>query len=181
MASQTQLEDTIGEYTKMQQQFLDTCLENKTSTIRPEWQNACQNLLGITHKTLTDIIQVRAKLAHNGSKDVNPKHSNSEVIDQYFNTGQTMLDDCMALQQNLIDNWFSAATAFEKAIPPASISQNAFKTWEDAAEKILNTQKAFISSLETVDEPTNTAATARPKNRAHTKKEPKTEEVAQHH
>jgi len=169
MNTSTQLEELVGAWTNLQHEFWDNCLQSKSSSNKSEWESACKRPLEITQGMVSGILQTQAKFFHDAMRYASPEFSESEIIDQYFESVQEMFDSGIESEGELLENWFSILKEFEKQASFAPIMQwypmpknnpvadwnkamnNVFQVWENAAEKTLDAQNKFVSHLTPVE------------------------------
>ena len=185
MKTSTQLEELVGAWTNLQHEFWDNCLQSKSSSKNSEWESTCKRPLEITQEVMTDMLQTQAKFAHDAVRYASPELSESEIIDQYFESAQEMLDAGIKSEEELLENWFSIVKDFEQQASLSTMMQwnpmqqmnpmanwsnamnNVFHAWESAAEKTLDAQNEFVSHLAPVEK---TEAPKTGKTRSQTKK-----------
>ena len=189
MKKNTQLEEMVGAWTDLQHQFWDNCLQSKSSHKKSEWESACKRPLEITQEVMTEMLHTQAKFTHDAMRYASPELSESDIIDQYFESAQEMLDAGIKSEQDLLENWFSIVKEFEQQATPmmpmmqwnpmqqmnpmvewSNAMNNVFHAWENAAEKTLDAQNDFVSHLGPLGSVEKTVPPAAKKPRAQTKK-----------
>ena len=153
MGKNTQMEEMVNAWTNVHRQLWGNW-GSITEHAQPDmkWPNALKSPMDVSRDMMNNALKIQSERSNAVLKSLEPGNEAPEFSIRYAEQLEDVVQNWFNAQQKAMDSWYSAFSTLDPMHSPvtrwnASVADT-LKAWQDATEKVFDTQSQLISSIE---------------------------------